>query len=502
MNVMVVEDDLISRKWLQRFLGKWGYEVTSYPDGEAAWDALGSGEEPELILADWMMPKMDGVELCKNIRGNPKTHHAYVIMLTARSEKTDLISGLEAGADDYLVKPVDPDELKTRLRVGGRTLSLRSQLAERVSQLESMLRRHDILGEAYTRSLLSGSDSPGSPAVAEPSLDRISGLLDRYFQQMGWTRHLDTSVDDGGSHSHAMTSALVFPESGAWIDMAFELSDESASRWFESMMGRPPADRREVSEGLIENVSIVQTALRSAIGATGQVVHVPFHPSPSRIVVPSTESGGKRLAFESGNARLVVSMARSELRVATKKLGDLTEADVLGEDVTIPVKEALSVRSGCTPTAEWLAGVSSAASDQRNREVRVFAKKSPTSGIGVPLFDPETLLKNTEGDQELCEEIVRCFLSDNSTAFERTCEAVEDEDWSTAVATAHSLKGSVSYFSRAVAREIAEVERAANEKDAAKIHGLAPHVRSVMERLVAELNQFVEDSSGPEAKAS
>lgn len=501
MNVMVVEDDLISRKWLQRFLGKWGYEVTSYPDGEAAWNALESGEQPELILADWMMPKMDGVELCRNIRSNPKTLHAYVIMLTARSEKADLISGLEAGADDYLVKPVDPDELKTRLRVGERTLTLRSQLAARVSQLESMLRRHDILGEAYTRSLLS-VEPAGGPTVGEMSLDRISGLLDRYFQQMGWARHVDTSVNGGGSRSHAMMSALVFPESGAWIDMAFELSDESAARWFESMMGRRPADEREISEGLIENVNIVQTALRSAIGATGQVVHVPFHPSQSRIVRPANESGGKRLAFESGSARLVVSMARSELQVATKKVGELTEGDVLGEDVTLPVKESLSVRTGSTPTAEWLAGVESAAADQRDREVRVFAKKSAASGIGVPLFDPAALLESTEGDQELCEEIVRCFLSDNSTAFERTCDAVEQGDWSTAVATAHSLKGSVSYFSRAVSREIAEVERAANEKDAATIRELAPRVREVMEQLVVELNQFVEGSSGPEAKAS
>jgi CheY-like chemotaxis protein/HPt (histidine-containing phosphotransfer) domain-containing protein len=503
---MVVEDDLISRKWLQRFLGKWGYDVTSYSDGEAAWSALESGERPELILADWMMPRMDGVDLCRNIRSDPRTRHAYVIILTARSEKTDLISGLEAGADDYLVKPVDPDELKTRLRVGERTLSLRNQLAERVRQLESMLRRHEILGEAYTRSFLSDSDQDdqATPGVPGHDLDRVGALLGYCFEQMGWTRRIGVTVgDEAHDNALTMTSALVFPDAGTWIDLAFRVPETSAAWWFESMMGRPPADRREVSDGLIEAVSILQSALRSAIGAAGQVAYVPFHPSPSVVPAGTAESAGKRLAFEAGKARLLVTLTENELEAVTKKLGALSETDVLGENAVFQsADECLSARSGSTPTAEWLARVASADKHEQGREVRVLAKKPPVALTATRLFDSEALLRNTEGDSDLCEEIVRCFLSEDNTAFDRVCDAVERGDWSSALEVAHSLKGSVSYFSLDVSREIARVESAAEHHDTAAIREIAPNVREMMALLVGELNSFLKSASVPETRAS
>src|SRR5579862_184655 len=109
---------------LGRTLEQWGFEVIEVHDGVAAWESISGATPPELAIVDWMMPELDGIELCRRIRATPLPAPVYVILLTARSSRQDLVAGLEAGADDYLTKPFDPDELRARIHVGQRTLGL------------------------------------------------------------------------------------------------------------------------------------------------------------------------------------------------------------------------------------------------------------------------------------------------------------------------------------------------------------------------------------------
>ncbi|MCR4373387.1 MAG: response regulator transcription factor [Acidobacteria bacterium] len=109
---------------LGRTLEKWGFVVDVVHDGTAAWERISGPMPPELVIADWMMPGLDGIELCRRIRAATLASPVYVILLTARSSQQDLVAGLEAGADDYLTKPFDPDELRARIHVGQRTIAL------------------------------------------------------------------------------------------------------------------------------------------------------------------------------------------------------------------------------------------------------------------------------------------------------------------------------------------------------------------------------------------
>ncbi len=124
MRILIADDDRMSTLMLRRTLEQWGYEVLVAHNGAEAWDRIIGGEPPALAIVDWMMPEVDGIELCRRIRATPPPSPVYVILLTARTDRRDLVAGLEAGADDYLTKPFDPDELRARIHVGQRTLAL------------------------------------------------------------------------------------------------------------------------------------------------------------------------------------------------------------------------------------------------------------------------------------------------------------------------------------------------------------------------------------------
>src|SRR6516164_7769907 len=129
MKVLIAEDDPISRRLLQSHLEKWGHAVTTAADGAEAWRLFQADHFP-LVVSDWMMPELDGPELVRRIRADPRPGYVYVILLTARSQKEDVVLGMDAGANDFVTKPFDREELRVRVRAGARIVELEHTLAE------------------------------------------------------------------------------------------------------------------------------------------------------------------------------------------------------------------------------------------------------------------------------------------------------------------------------------------------------------------------------------
>ena len=140
MRILIAEDDPVSRCFLEVALSKWDYEVISTRDGNEAWETFQS-ETPPIAILDWMMPGLDGAEVCRRIRTVKTAFAPYLILLTAKSEKGDVVAGLEAGADDYITKPFNRQELRARLEVGLRIGELQKNLAARIGELENALSR-------------------------------------------------------------------------------------------------------------------------------------------------------------------------------------------------------------------------------------------------------------------------------------------------------------------------------------------------------------------------
>jgi phosphoserine phosphatase RsbU/P len=141
MRILVAEDETVSRHILEASLRQWGYDVIAVEDGTRAWEVLEGEGAPQVAILDWLMPGMDGIEICREIRKGPDTRPVYVILLTARSGREDKIHGLQSGADDYITKPFDREELRARVQVGRRVLELQRALAQRVRELEEALSR-------------------------------------------------------------------------------------------------------------------------------------------------------------------------------------------------------------------------------------------------------------------------------------------------------------------------------------------------------------------------
>jgi sigma-B regulation protein RsbU (phosphoserine phosphatase) len=139
MKILIAEDDAVSNLILRTVLTQFGHEVISVVDGNAAWEKLQEDEAPSLAILDWMMPGMDGAEICSRIRKRSTQHPTYVILLTAKAGKESIVEGLAAGADDYLTKPFDREELRVRIQVGERIIKLQHSLTARIQELEDAL---------------------------------------------------------------------------------------------------------------------------------------------------------------------------------------------------------------------------------------------------------------------------------------------------------------------------------------------------------------------------
>jgi two-component system cell cycle response regulator len=166
VKVLVADDDVISRRMLAAALQRLGYEAVSVDDGARAWEILDAPEAPPLVLLDWNMPGLDGLEICRRVRKRPGGRYTYMILVTSRRRPEDIVTGLEAGADDFVAKPFDPDELRARVRAGQRIIELQNANDRAQSYLTTVLANIDI-GVLLT-------DSVGKVVFANTALSEIS----------------------------------------------------------------------------------------------------------------------------------------------------------------------------------------------------------------------------------------------------------------------------------------------------------------------------------------
>jgi two-component system, cell cycle response regulator len=193
MKILIAEDDFTSRSILTAVLKKWGFDPVAAEDGSVAWDLLQKPDAPGLVLLDWNMPGMDGLEVCRRLRENDSRNPPYVILLTARGEKGDIVQGLEAGANDYVAKPYDNEELQARIRVGQRMLELQSHLMEARDALGHQA-THDPLTEILNRRAIldrlaqeisRARREEGSLSVGMCDIDHFKNVNDAYGHQTG-----------------------------------------------------------------------------------------------------------------------------------------------------------------------------------------------------------------------------------------------------------------------------------------------------------------------------
>lgn len=197
IGVLVAEDDAMFRRILQSWLESWGFWVVLAEDGVKAWEILQQKQPPELLILDWMMPGIDGTELCRRIRARHQELYQYILLATSKDEKQDVVQGFEAGADDYLTKPFNRNELRARLRVGRRILTLQKDLIRAREDLRFQA-THDVLTGLWNRRAL---------------LDLFESELDRASRAQSSTGVLMLDLDHfkqvNDTHGHLVGDAVL-----------------------------------------------------------------------------------------------------------------------------------------------------------------------------------------------------------------------------------------------------------------------------------------------------
>jgi two-component system, cell cycle response regulator len=153
MKVLIADDSATSRAMLRKSLARWGYEVVMAEDGAEAWDILEKPDAPPMAILDWVMPHLTGPDVCKKVRETRREPYTYILLLTSKNSKDETIEGLEAGADDYIVKPFDQQELSVRLRAGKRIIDLQLSLMEAREELREKANK-DLLTKLPNRSAI------------------------------------------------------------------------------------------------------------------------------------------------------------------------------------------------------------------------------------------------------------------------------------------------------------------------------------------------------------
>ncbi len=193
LRVIVAEDDASSRHLLQYFLKQWGFDSSVASDGTQAWDLLQSKDVPTIAIFDWVMPGLEGVELCRKVRRLSRQHYTYVLLLTSKTAKQDVIEGLGAGADDYVSKPFNPKELQARLLVAQRIITFQEQLIATREELRiqathdfltQLLNRAGIM-EALAQELNRSDRSQGVFSVVMADIDHFKQINDTYGHAAG-----------------------------------------------------------------------------------------------------------------------------------------------------------------------------------------------------------------------------------------------------------------------------------------------------------------------------
>ena len=193
MKILIAEDDPVSRRLLEAKLMKWEYDVITTKSGNDAWEILQSKDPPRLAILDWMMPGIDGVDLCRKVRKEAKEIYTYIILLTAQQRDKDLITGMEAGADDYITKPFKAHELKVRLRAGRRIIELQNELIEAREALREKathdpltgLWNHEEILRILERQLAMAGRENGYVSAIMVDLDHFKRINDAYGHMAG-----------------------------------------------------------------------------------------------------------------------------------------------------------------------------------------------------------------------------------------------------------------------------------------------------------------------------
>lgn len=290
MKVLVADDTASQRKLLVGLLRELNLETVEASTGAEALDQLHRVDGPSVALIDWEMPNLSGVEVCAKVREATLQIRPHLILVTGRGEREDVVKALEAGADDYLTKPPHPAELKARVQVGLRNVQLQQELQVRIKELESTLRRLEIVGGLATQAPNPGGKAAARTGSLRPqleALDAVRGLPERFASVLG---NLGPTTP-GASPELWAHLALALPNQAAWLDVTLEVSRALAAAAVEQLSGHRANSDQALLDCVGDVMTLVVRGFRQQLEKHGVEVLKPISARGfvGSLTMPSTE---------------------------------------------------------------------------------------------------------------------------------------------------------------------------------------------------------------------
>lgn len=298
MKVLIAEDDRGSRELLVRALESAHFSVQAVPDGTAALAMLLGAEGPCIALLDWVMPGVEGIEVCRQVRHAAQSVPHYIIIISSKFQPGEIAAALAAGADDFITKPFQRDELLARLRVAQRMVGFQVSQQQQAEQYDSLGRRYSLLGEIVAQQLqppveagqiaddpiaeAENAPPPLAPAAPPPvwfAAGEIQHLVPRALTELGLSAH--STVAPPGERATGVAAFIAWAgfldlEHDRWIDLVVEFDPKAAATVYERALRRKPATPAEICSFLAETQTVIAAALKSALSGKGCHVSAPL----------------------------------------------------------------------------------------------------------------------------------------------------------------------------------------------------------------------------------
>ncbi len=328
MRVLLADDDSTARQILTSVFKRLGHQPTAVEDGSKALHAALQEPYPEIIVLDWMMPGLTGPDVARKIResGKQLPFRPYIIVLTAKKERTAIAAALDAGADDFLVKPPDAIELAARLRVAERMLLHEIELRANIAQLTRMNERHALLGE-----LVAMQHAPGADALAA-SFNRgeFQDSITMAFRQFKTAiLPVDQARDVVFHNPLSVWDAVVLPRHGVWIDIILDIAQTTARQVFEQSLHRAPATTRELESFIIEAHSFVRKIIQAQLATNSLESIAPFTATVTTADRDHAEEGNRTYYYSTEHGPLRVVVVHSMCKAVDKTAQEIETFDLL-----------------------------------------------------------------------------------------------------------------------------------------------------------------------------
>jgi DNA-binding response OmpR family regulator len=366
MKILVADDDNVAQRILRAVLEREKHSVLTVGNGEEALKLLLQPEAPHVAVLDWMMPGLNGPDICMKLRAANLKIRPHVIMLSAKTEKSELASALDAGADDFLSKPFNQMELLARLRVAGRMIQSQLELQQQLNRMEALTQRYQMLGEI----VVGQSNSPttetankpganGSKSPARFSLEAINAAI---LQTLSGFNEGPIETEPASPSKSAGTNGcvawvgMILPGPQLWIDLLLEGKPEAVAQHHVALLRRPPTSDRDALRFFAEKHTLISSALKTALQGENEVAFFPILSRAMRVgqyTTPCPRSIGEETSiFTFADHSLRLQATVQACPITYKEPRRLNQGEILAEAFPPPAVTSIPLLNQGMPLNE------------------------------------------------------------------------------------------------------------------------------------------------------